>query len=147
MISHGPRRPLFIVVFAVVLAACAPSGGGASPTEQGPRTVHVKMTDELRFEPAEFTVQAGETVRFEVTNAGQIVHEFLIGDEVAQEEFEMEMSEADGMQHDTDAGVAVDPGQRETFEYTFGEAGQLLAGCHEPGHYDGGMVATITVEG
>jgi hypothetical protein len=26
-------------------------------------------------------------------------------------------------------------------------AAQLLAGCHEPGHYDGGMVATITVEG
>lgn len=147
MISHGPRRPLFIVGFAVLLAACAPSGGGASPTEQGPRTIQVGMTDELRFEPAEFTVQAGETVRFEVTNAGQIVHEFLIGDEAAQEQFEMEMSEGNGMAHETDAGVSVEPGQSETFEYTFEEAGQLLAGCHEPGHYDGGMVATFTVEG
>lgn len=33
------------------------------------------------------------------------------------------------------------------FEYTFEETGQLLAGCHEPGHYDGGMVATIVIEG
>lgn len=147
MISHGPARPFLIVGLALVLAACAPSGGGGSPTDQGPRTVQVKMTDELRFEPAEFTFQAGETVRFEVTNAGQTIHEFLIGDEAAQDEFEMEMSEGDGMAHDTDAGVSVEPGESETFEYTFAEAGELLAGCHEPGHYDGGMKATITVEG
>lgn len=51
------------------------------------------------------------------------------------------------MAHDTDAGVSVEPGQSEIFEYTFDAAGQLLAGCHEPGHYDGGMVAAITVEG
>ncbi len=147
MISHGPRRALFIVGLAMLLAACAPSGGGASPSDQGLRTVQVQMTDELRFEPAELSVQAGETVRFEVTNDGQIVHEFLIGDEAAQDEFEMQMSDGSAMPHATDAGVSVEPGGTETFEYTFGEAGQLLAGCHEPGHYAGGMVATITVEG
>ena len=146
MISRWPRRGLLSVGVAGLLAACAP-GGSASSTDQGPRTVQVQMTDELRFEPAEISVQAGETVRFEVINAGEIVHEFLIGDEAAQEEFEMEMSEGDGMAHDTDAGISVEPGQRESFEYTFDEAGQLLAGCHEPGHYEGGMVATITVEG
>jgi uncharacterized cupredoxin-like copper-binding protein len=146
MSLSGSRPSFSIVVFAVVLAACAPAGGGGSPTEQGPRTIQVGMTDELRFEPAEFTVQAGETVRFAVTNEGQIVHEFLIGDEAAQDEFEMEMSEGGSMPHDTDAGISVEPGETETFEYTFEDAGQLLAGCHEPGHYDGGMVATITVE-
>ena len=146
MISNGRHRPLIIVGFAVLLAACAPSGGGASPTDQEPRTVQVQMTDELRFEPAELSVQAGETVRFEVTNAGATVHEFLIGDEAAQEGFEMEMS-GSAMPHASDAGVSVEPGETESFEYTFGEAGQLLAGCHEPGHYAGGMVATITVEG
>jgi uncharacterized cupredoxin-like copper-binding protein len=145
--SHLRARRHFIVGLAVVLTACAPDGGGASPADQEPRTVEVQMTDELRFEPAEFTVQAGETVRFEITNAGQIVHEFLIGDEAAQDEFETEMSECDGMAHDTDAGVSVEPGETETFEYTFAEVGALLAGCHEPGHYDGGMVAVITVEG
>ena len=147
MISPRLARPLFITTFALVLEACAPGGGGGSPTGEAPRTVQVQMTDELRFEPAEFTFQAGETVRFEVTNAGAIVHEFLIGDEAAQDEFEMEMSEGDGMAHDTDAGVSVEPGESETFEYTFAEAGELLAGCHEPGHYDGGMVASITIEG
>ena len=147
MISPRLARPVLTTAFALVLAACAPSGGGGSPTDQAPRAVQVQMTDELRFEPAEFTFQAGETVRFEVTNAGAIVHEFLIGDEAAQNEFEMEMAEGEGMAHDTDAGVSVEPGESETFEYTFAEGGELLAGCHEPGHYDGGMVASITVEG
>ncbi|MEX0630387.1 MAG: plastocyanin/azurin family copper-binding protein [Chloroflexota bacterium] len=146
MTSNRPRLVFSIVIFAVVLAACTPSGGGAAPTGQGPRTVQVQMTDELRFEPAAFTMQAGETVRFEVTNSGQIVHEFLIGDEAAQDEFEMQMSEGGAMGHDTDAGVSVEPGESETFEYTFTQAGELLVGCHEPGHYDGGMMATITVE-
>lgn len=50
-----------------------------------------------------------------------------------------------GMDHDSDAGV-VEPGQTETFDYTFAsQAGEILAGCHEPGHYDAGMVAKITI--
>ena len=126
--SHRPRRLPFIVGFALLLAACAPSGGGASPTDQEPRTVQVQMTDDLRFEPAQFTVQAGDTVRFEVTNAGATAHEFLIGDEAAQDGFEMEMSGSSAMPHATDAGVRVEPGGTETFEYTFGEAGQLACG-------------------
>lgn len=142
MILHLPRPQLFAIAIAVILSACA-SGGGASRPE--PRTIQVEMTDELRFTPAEFTVKAGETVRVEVANRGQIIHEFLIGDEAAQETFEMEMAERDGMPHHTDAGVSVEPGGTEAVEYTFDEPGQLLAGCHEPGHYDGGMVATIVV--
>ena len=144
MISRGLHRPLLFVATTFVLAACAPAGGGASPTAERPRTVQVRMTDELRFEPAQFTAQAGETVRFEVTNTGQLTHEFLIGDQAAQDEFEVQMS--GGMAHDSAAGVSVEPGETETFEYTFAEAGELLAGCHELGHFDGGMVATITVE-
>ena len=42
------------------------------------------MSDEFTFEPDEITVASGETVRLVVTNTGQSVHEFLIGDEVAQ---------------------------------------------------------------
>jgi len=124
------------VLLALALAACA------SP---GTRTIEVSMTDALRFEPGTIEVAPGETVQFEVTNDGQSVHEFLIGDEGEQAAFAEEMAD-DGMAHDTDAGVSVEPGATETFEYTF-DAGEvdLLAGCHEPGHYDGGMVASIHV--
>ncbi len=137
-------RRLAMLSLAFVLGACASddatdAGGSAS------RTIEVRMSDELRFEPAELVVAPGETVRFEVTNDGETVHEFLIGDEAAQAEIEEEMAGGE-MDHDTDAGVSVEPGQTETFDYTFGgEKGEILAGCHEPGHYDAGMVATITI--
>ena len=124
------------VPFALALAACA------SP---GTRTIELSMTDALRFEPGTIEVAPGETVQFEVTNDGQSVHEFLIGDEGEQAAFAEEMAD-DGMAHDTDAGVSVEPGETETFEYTFdAEEVELQAGCHEPGHYDAGMVASIRV--
>ena len=138
------QRFLGVLLVAVALIACndnsSAMGGGSDP-----RTVQVRMSDELRFDPDDIGVQRGETVRFELINEGQSVHEFLIGDEGAQADFEEEMASGE-MHHDTDAGVSVEPGETETFEYTFPDAGgELLAGCHEPGHYDGGMVATITV--
>jgi uncharacterized cupredoxin-like copper-binding protein len=121
------------------------TGGGHDEAAANARTVEVRMTDELTFEPDTITVAAGETVRFEVTNTGQAVHEFLIGNEAAQAAFEAEMSEGE-MDHDTATGVSVEPGETESFDYTFGGTDDvLLAGCHEPGHYDAGMIATITV--
>ena len=102
------------------------------------------MSDELRYEPADINVTAGETVRFNVTNDGAAVHEFLIGDEAAQAKFAAEMAAGDSHGH-TDAGVTVAPGESETFEYTFEEPGELLVGCHEPGHYEAGMVASINI--
>jgi uncharacterized cupredoxin-like copper-binding protein len=129
-------------VSRLAIAACPTSAGGSADGER--RTIEVRTTDERQFEPAEISVSVGETVRFEVTNDGQTVHEFLIGDEAAQDEFAAEMA-AGGGHHETDAGVTVEPGETETFEYSFEEIGELLAGCHEPGHYEGGMVAIISV--
>ena len=137
----------FMLGGLVVAAASGLDTGGHSAAA-GPdaRTVAVSMSDELTFEPDEITVAPGETVRFVVTNTGQTVHEFMIGDEDAQAEFEAEMSRGEEMDHDMSSGVSVDPGQTETFDYTFGDPEEvILAGCHEPGHYQGGMVATITV--
>jgi len=127
----------------LLLAACSSldlEGTGGDEV----RTIAVSMNDELRFEPDAFTVSTGETVRFEVTNEGQSAHAFLIGDEAAHADFEAAMSKG-VMDPQTDAGVRLNPGDTGSFEYTFHEAGDLLAGCHEPGHYDGGMVAPISV--
>ena len=137
-------RLLATVALALAVSACA-SNDSPGDDAAAPRTIAVSMSDELRFEPDQFTVAAGETIRFEVTNDGEIVHEFLLGDEAAQAEFEEEMAGGQ-MHHDSDAGVSVEPGQSETFDYTFAtEPGEILAGCHEPGHYDAGMVARIAI--
>lgn len=52
-----------------------------------------------------------------------------------------------GEMHDEEDGIAVEPGATGTLEYTFEQAGEILAGCHEPGHYEAGMVASMTVAG
>ena len=140
--TMNPRTLILALPLALLATACSGSDGSAGRDAEG-RTIEVTMTDALRFDPDVISVTTGETVRFEVTNEGEIVHEFLIGDEAAQAAFAEDM--ASDMNHDSAAGVSVEPGQTETFAYTFGEASDTLAGCHEPGHYEGGMVATITV--
>jgi len=40
----------------------------------------------------------------------------------------------------------LDPGQTKETTWTFTAAGELLYGCHQPGHYGAGMVGTITVQ-
>jgi uncharacterized cupredoxin-like copper-binding protein len=48
--------------------------------------------------------------------------------------------------HDSDLpGVTVEPGESKDLVYIFDAPGKVLIGCHEPGHYDDGMKATVTV--
>jgi uncharacterized cupredoxin-like copper-binding protein len=105
------------------------------------------MFDDMRYEPERFDVDAGDTVRFEVTNSGEVRHEFFIGttDEHREHADEMREREHADEVHANPAAVSVEPGETGTLEYTFDEAGELLVGCHEPGHYEAGMVAPITV--
>ena len=132
---------LALAGLAVVLAAC---GGGAADAD---RTVSVRMFDDMRYEPERFDVDAGQTVRFEVTNSGEVRHEFFIGTTDEHREHADEMRERDHADeaHANPAAVSVEPGETGTLDYTFDEAGELLVGCHEPGHYEAGMVAPITV--
>jgi uncharacterized cupredoxin-like copper-binding protein len=150
-------RPLALIPAIVVLVAAC-SSSGASPSASGAEPsaapaasasaaatrIDVALTDELRMEPSSMTVPAGVPVTFVITNAGAIEHEFVLGDDETQAEHEAEMA-AGGMRHDEPNAVAVASGQSKELTYTFTEPGETLAGCHFPGHYDGGMKATITV--
>src|SRR5687767_13804118 len=41
------------------------------------RTIEIRMTDEMRFEPSVITVKAGETIRFVHKNSGKVMHEMV----------------------------------------------------------------------
>ena len=41
--------------------------------------------------------------------------------------------------------VTVDPGETGDLTRRFDEPAEVMIGCHEPGHYESGMVATVTV--
>jgi uncharacterized cupredoxin-like copper-binding protein len=97
------------------------------------------------MEPAAMTVKPGQPVTFVVTNTGAVQHEFYLGDDAAQEAHEKEMGSMGAMGMDEPDGIVLKPGETMELTHTFPSAGAFIAGCHETGHYPGGMKATITV--
>jgi uncharacterized cupredoxin-like copper-binding protein len=88
----------------------------------------------------------GVPVTFVVTNAGAIRHEFVLGDAAAQQEHEVAMQSMGGtMAADDPDAIGVDPGVTKELTWTFTQPGEMLAGCHVPGHYPAGMKGVITV--
>jgi len=123
----------------LVLAAC---GGSDGPQAPASRTVEVTMRS-VAFEPATLSVRAGETVTFRFTNADAIPHDVFVGTAAEQAEHEKDMR-AGGHAHG-DGAVDVAAGGTATLTHTFGEAGTVEIGCHEPGHYAAGMKIVVTV--
>jgi uncharacterized cupredoxin-like copper-binding protein len=154
------RTVTTVVMLALALVACG-GGNDADDTEDletgfgatadpadATRTIEVTADDSLRFDPDTFEVAAGEVVTFSVTNAGQIQHEFVIGDETAQQAMAAEMAE--GGEHgahgaEPENAITIPPGATMELTWEFGAPGTVLVGCHEPGHYDAGMRAEIVV--
>jgi len=125
-----------------VAASVAPSVAPSAAPLSG--EVKVVMDDTMRFAPDPITVKASEEVTFVVTNDGLIVHEFFVGTADEQVEHAAEMA-AGGMSHGHDNALSLKAGESGSLTMTFADAGSLIIGCHEPGHYDAGMVATLTV--
>ena len=159
------RRVLPLVTFlalTLLIAACGDAASRDTTTQTGAesdfgfgepadpsdanRTVEVVASDDLTFDPAEISVVAGETVTFRITNDGRAVHDFTLGDQATQNKHEAEMSEG-AMDHDAPNVVDIPAGETVELTWTFGDAGMVLIGCHQPGHYAAGMTGQITVEG
>lgn len=116
---------------------------------QADRVIEVTASDELLFEPSSITVSLGETVEFKVSNPGAVGHEFVIGDDAFQAAHEEEMSgmEGDMLPPDEAYAISLAPGETRSIAWTFSADGVFKYGCHVPGHYDAGMVGTVTVGG
>lgn len=150
----------------LVLAACSAGAPTALPEESGmpmasdaeegfawgepadgsdaDRTIEIQMLDALVFEPATVEVRVGETVTFAVVNAGQLPHDFTLGDEAAQAEHEEEMS--GGMAgHEEPNVLELEAGESGELTWHFTQAGTIFYGCHVPGHYAAGMRGTISI--
>lgn len=156
-------RTLFsaLVVVAAAASGCANHDGHttADPGNDRPaaKVVKIEMVDN-KFEPVDVTARKGETITFRFTNTGTARHEALVGDAKAQEEHAKEMMSSSAMAGDHDMGdmggmhhegadtaVTVDPGETKDLTTTFDRAGPVIIGCHQPGHYEAGMKATVTV--
>ncbi len=126
---------------AAVLLITASACSGATPVSA--QTVEVEISHS-RFVPDHFSFPAGTVVTFVVANNDPIDHEFLIGDERAQETHE-EGTEA---HHGATPGeISIPAGETRSTTYEFSEPGRLLIGCHLPSHYGYGMKGSIDIEG
>jgi uncharacterized cupredoxin-like copper-binding protein len=136
------RRIAVAALIAALLSSSAcGSGDGTEPGTT--QEVHVELHNS-RFVPDHFEFAVGTTVKFVVENTDPIDHEFLIGDEAAQQAHE-EGTEA---HHGAKPGeLSIPIGETRTTTYTFDEPGTLLIGCHLPTHYDYGMRGTIKITG
>ena len=149
------RLIVVIVLVGVVATAC---GGGSdtqrsaesTATSGAARTIEIEMRD-IAFSPDTVSVEKGETVRFRFTNKGQVTHDAFIGDERAQTLHEQDMRaggaapEHGGEHSDMAAAISVEPGKTGQLEHTFEDAGTVLIGCHEEGHYAAGMKVKVEV--
>lgn len=137
------RKGRFVVVAVVAIAVLLAGCGAGSDGDDKTRTVRVVL-GHLRFAPDALRVRVGTTVSFVLVNGEPIDHEFVVGDEAAQEEHARMASSGDHEGHGANR-VAVPANQTVRFEYTFDQPGTLLYGCHVAGHYAQGMKGTITV--
>jgi len=110
------------------------------------RTIEVSMHDTLRFEPAHITVRQGDTVRLVVRNAGKLLHELVLGHAKDLDEHAALMKKFPGMEHDEPYMAHVAAGKSGEIIWQFDQPGTIQFGCLIPGHYEGGMVGSITVE-
>lgn len=124
--------------------SAAPSADPSADPEVVDGDIAVVMTDAMRFEPGSITAPAGEDVTFVVTNAGVLPHEFFVGDEEAQGHHAAEMATG-GPGHAHDDALRLEAGETGRITMRFDGAGELLVGCHEPGHYQAGMVGSVEV--
>lgn len=117
-----------------------------------PEAIQIKL-GEFFFAPGSLSVPVGTPVIFSVTNPGVIDHELVIGDAHVQDEAEEAMRSASGHaahgatgHHADDVpSIYLRPGESGEITVTFSKKGELLIGCHVPGHWTAGMRGTLRV--
>jgi len=143
------RRPRTLAVIAAlasmvlvgtVLTGCDDDPVSTVISARNGDTVKVEMTDN-KFSIDELTVPVGAEITFVFHNSGAVGHEAVIGDQHMQDEHTSNGA------HDMDPASTVEVGRDRTerLTYTFASAGNLIVGCHQPGHYESGMKFVVKV--
>jgi Cu+-exporting ATPase len=121
------REAWFLIVIAIASFGVA---GAVLATDRaidgGAQRLEVRATD-VRFEPADATIEAGRFTVLSFTNDDPIFHDW----------------EVEGLAN-VDAGAR--PGQTQRIRFRIDEPGAYAIVCTVPGHADAGMRGTLTVQ-
>lgn len=110
------------------------------------RTIHVVMSDDMKFTPANVNVKRGETIKFLVRNAGAIKHEMVIGSTAELKEHAEMMRKMPGMEHADPNMITLAPGESGELIWQFTKTGRFDFACLQPGHFEAGMVGAVSVK-
>ena len=119
--------------------------GRTGDPSKAARTIRIDMSDTMRFSPDAIQVRRGETVSFEIVNAGRTLHEMVIGTDAELKAHAEMMKKFPGMEHDEPYMAHVDPGKAGRIVWQFTKPGEYRFACLIPGHFEAGMVGRITV--
>ena len=131
------------------------------------RTIKVVMYDNY-YEPSSFQIKSGETIKFEVENAGMLVHEFniankmmhmkhqpemmkmveneiLLADSIDKEKMKKMAKMDKAMAHSHSNSVLLEPKQKGEIIWKFDNAVNIEVACNVPGHYQVGMIAKVDI--
>ena len=119
--------------------------GIAGEAREVGRTIAIRMSDDMRFAPSRIELRQGETVRLQVSNRGQVLHELVIGTREELQAHAALMKKFPNMEHDEPYMAHVDPGKRGEIVWAFNRPGEFEFACLLPGHFEAGMVGRIVV--
>ena len=131
------------------------------------KVINVKMFDNY-YEPNQFQFKSGETIKFQVENAGMLVHEFniankmmhmkhqpemikmveneiLLADSIDKEKMKKMAKMDKAMGHSHSNSVLLEPNQKGEIIWKFDNAVNIEVACNVPGHYQVGMIAKVDI--
>lgn len=119
--------------------------GIAGDRESVTRTIDIRMLDSMRFVPDRVEIRQGETIRLRISNAGQAMHEYVLGTRQDLEKHAEMMKRFPNMEHDEPYMAHVAPGKKGEIIWTFNRTGEFDFACLLPGHYEAGMTGKLRV--
>ena len=161
------KKLILILIFIpnILFAGSMKAIGTKGDKENIDRVIKVVMYDNY-YKPNSFKVKKNETIKFVVTNKGELVHEFniatkemhlkhqpemmmmveheiLLADKIDKKKM-MEMSKKNpAMAHSHSNSALLSPGEKAELIWKFSNTVDIEAACNVPGHYDVGMIAKI----
>ena len=157
---------LFIFIYPLnSIASSTKSIGEKGDPNNIDRVINIKMYDNY-YEPNLITIKKGETIKFIITNLGEMVHEYNIGtkemhikhqpemqklidheiiifDKIDKKKMK-EMAKKDhSLAHSHSNSIMLEPKTQGEIIWKFSKDIELEMACNIPGHYESGMVGKI----
>lgn len=121
-------------------------GDPAKPARIVPITVRETDDGKMIYTPDKLSVKKGEQVRFVITNAGAIPHEFVLATAAENLKHAEMMQKFPEMEHDDANSKSIEPQGKAEIVWRFSESGTYEFSCLIPGHREAGMIGNIVVQ-